>query len=138
VERTYYIMHTLYCHGIPILPKLLMLWIRIVYNAYLPPQVFIGPDVNFGHKMGIVINPNARLGSRVKLRHHVTIGSGSAVIGNDVEFGAGAKVIGNVKIGDRAKIGANAVVVHDIPADATAVGVPAKVVRINLKETTSS
>ena len=66
----------------------------------------------------------------MKIRQHVTIGSGHAVVGDDVEFGAGAKVIGSVRIGDRAKIGANAVVVNDIPDDATAVGVPARVVSI--------
>ena len=130
MERLYYMMHRLYLWRIPFLPRIIMLIIRIVYGAFIPYRVRIGPGVDFSHCMGIVIAPGARLGSRVKIRQQVTIGSGHAVIGDDVEFGAGAKVIGSVRIGNRAKIGANAVVVHDIPDDATAVGVPARVVMI--------
>lgn len=134
MEMLYYLMHRFYLWHIPLLPRIIMLIIRVVYGAFIPYQVRIGPGVNFSHCMGIVIAPGARLGSRVKIRQQVTIGSGHAVIGDDVEFGAGAKVIGSVRIGNRAKIGANAVVIHDIPDDATAVGVPAKVVMISGKK----
>ena len=130
MERLYYLSHRLYLSGIPVLPRLIMLLIRTIYGSFIPYQTRIGDSVHFGHKMGIVIVPCAQIGRRVKIRHHVTIGSGCARIGDDVEFGAGAKVIGNVKIGNGAVIGANAVVVDDIPPYATAVGVPARVVRI--------
>ncbi len=130
MEKLYYLMHQLYLWNIPILPRVIMIIIRVIYGAFIPYRVKIGPGVNFSHCMGIVIAPGAKIGSRVKIRQHVTIGSGHAVIGDDVEFGAGAKVIGSVKIGNRARIGANAVVVKDIPDDATAVGVPARVVSI--------
>lgn len=130
MERLYYLMHRLYLWHIPVLPRIIMLIIRVVYGAFIPYRLQIGPDVNFSHCMGIVIAPGAKIGSRVKIRQHVTIGSGHAVIGDDVEFGAGAKVIGSVRIGNRVKVGANAVVVHDVPDDATVVGVPARVVMI--------
>ncbi|QJW98071.1 serine O-acetyltransferase [Frigoriglobus tundricola] len=91
-----------------------------------------GPGFVLVHALGVVINGNVRGGSGVKIEHQVTIGAEkrqSPVIGNDVFLGAGAKIIGAVRIGDGAKIGANAVVISDIPAGATAVGVPARVVR---------
>ena len=72
---------------------------------------------------------NAVIGDGVKIRHHITIGSGAASTGNDVEFGAGVKVIGNVQIGHGAKIGANAVVVDDIPEGVLAIGIPARTVQ---------
>lgn len=92
-----------------------------------------GPGFVLIHSLGVVINGTVRGGSGVKIEHQVTIGAEkrhSPVIGNDVFVGAGAKIIGPVRIGDGAKIGANAVVLTDIPAGATAVGIPAKVVRI--------
>lgn len=132
MERLYYLAHALYRRRIPVLPRLLMLLIRLLYQSFVPYQVVIGPGVSFGHKQGIVIARTARIGSRCLIRHQVTIADsaqGAAVIGDDVQIGAGAKLIGNVKIGDRARIGANAVVVSDVPADATVVGIPAAVVR---------
>lgn len=129
MDRLYYLSHSLFRLGVPYIPRVIMLLIRLIYGSYIPYQTRIGKDVHFGHKMGIVISPNAQIGCRVKIRQQVTIGSGFAVIGDDVEFGAGAKVIGNVTIGKGAVIGANAVVVDDIPPYAVAVGVPAGVVR---------
>lgn len=91
-----------------------------------------GPGFVLVHSNGIVINGGVRGGSDVKLEHQVTIGAECRqvpVLGDGVFVGAGAKVIGGVSIGTGAKIGANAVVVHDIPPYCTAVGVPARVVR---------
>jgi serine O-acetyltransferase len=84
-----------------------------------------------------VINGQVRGGSNVSIEHQVTIGADrrqSPVIGNDVFIGAGAKIIGPVKIGDGARIGANAVAVHDVPPWSTAVGIPARVVKTRLPE----
>ena len=106
-----------------------MLLIRMVYCSFVPYQTEIGPSVSFGHKMGIVISRTAKIGARVKIRHFVTIGSGGAVIEDDVQIGAGAKIIGNVRIGKMARIGANAVVVDDVPPGASVVGVPARIVK---------
>jgi serine O-acetyltransferase len=107
-----------------------MLLIRIGYGSFIPYQTEIGSDVSFGHKMGIVISRTAKIGARVKIRHFVTIGSGGAVIDDDVQIGAGAKIIGNVRIGKKARIGANAVVVEDVPPGVTVVGVPARIVKV--------
>jgi serine O-acetyltransferase len=91
-----------------------------------------GPGLVLIHSLGIVINGQVRGGSNVRIEHQVTIGAErrlSPTVGDDVFFGAGAKVVGGVTIGAGAKIGANAVVVHDIPPHCTAVGIPARVVR---------
>ncbi len=91
-----------------------------------------GPGFVLIHSIGVVINGSVRGGANVKIEHQVTIGAErrqSPVIGDDVFIGAGAKVIGPVTIGDGARIGANAVVVHDVPPHTTVVGIPAKVVR---------
>jgi serine O-acetyltransferase len=91
-----------------------------------------GPGFVLIHSLGVVINGNVRGGSGVKIEHQVTIGAEkrkSPVLGNDVFIGAGAKIIGAVTIGDGARVGANAVVLKDVPAGATVVGIPATVVR---------
>lgn len=82
---------------------------------------------------GIIISEKAKIGSNVIIYQQVTIGGseqGAPVIGDNCMIGTGAKVIGKVKIGNNVKIGANAVVVSDIPDNATAVGVPAIVVKV--------
>lgn len=134
MERLYYLSHWFYRHRFPVLPRLCMLLIRLLYGSFIPYQVEIGPGVSFGHRQGIVIARSARIGARCKIRHQVTIANGprgAAVIGDDVRIGAGAKIIGDVRIGRGAKIGANAVVVRDVPDGATAVGVPAQLVGVS-------
>jgi serine O-acetyltransferase len=84
------------------------------------------------HSTGIVINGQVRGGANVHIEHQVTIGAerrNSPVLGNDVFLGAGAKIIGSIAIGDGARIGANAVVLEDVPPHCTAVGIPARIVR---------
>jgi serine O-acetyltransferase len=91
-----------------------------------------GPGFVLIHSIGVVINGNVRGGSGVKIEHQVTIGAEkrrSPVLGNDVFIGAGAKIIGALTIGDGAKVGANAVVLEDVPVASTVVGIPARVVR---------
>lgn len=110
-------------------------------------QCIIGRGAEFGpgfvliHSQGIVINTSVRGGERVYLEHQVTIGAERGVnptIGSDVFIGAGAKIIGNVAIGDGARVGANAVVVADVPPHSTVVGVPARVVRQRLPSSPDS
>lgn len=91
-----------------------------------------GPGFVLIHSNGIVINGTVRGGARIFLEHQVTIGAEkrqSPILEDDVFVGAGAKIIGSVRIGTGARIGANSVVLTDIPAHCTAVGIPAKVVR---------
>jgi serine O-acetyltransferase len=102
-------------------------------------QCIIGRGAEFGpgfvlvHSQGVVINGTVRGGSGIHLEHQVTIGAEkrqSPVLGDEVFVGAGAKIIGPVTIGDRARVGANAVVLDDVPPDATVGGIPARVLRI--------
>jgi serine O-acetyltransferase len=101
----------------------------------LPPGVAVGSGLHIGHTGLIVINYGVKIGKNFTMTHGVTIGTlgigklGAPEIGNDVFVGAGAKILGKIKVGDRARIGANAVVVKDVPDNATAVGVPARVIR---------
>lgn len=102
-------------------------------NAVIGRGVDFGPGFVLFHSNGVVINKAVRGGSNVHLHHEVTIGAdedGNApVLGSNIDIGAGAKIIGGVTIGDGAKVGANAVVVHDVAAGSTVVGIPAKPVR---------
>jgi len=91
-----------------------------------------GPRFVLIHSQGVVINGGVVGGSDVRIEHQVTIGAERRrfpVLGDDVFLGAGAKILGALTIGDRVRVGANAVVLTDVPADSTAVGVPARVVR---------
>jgi serine O-acetyltransferase len=133
MEKLYYLSHYLYKKRIPVLPKLMELMLRMFFHSSIPYQVEIGPGVSFGHRQGIMMGKRVKIGARCKIRHQVTIAGGKgggATIGDDVQIGAGAKIIGPIRVGHRARIGANAVVVKDVPDDATVVGIPARVVRI--------
>jgi serine O-acetyltransferase len=101
-------------------------------NCIIGRGAEFGPGFVLIHATGVVINGSVRGGSNVYVEHQVTIGAErreSPVIGNDVFIGAGAKIIGSVTIGDGARIGANAVVVHDVPPHTTVVGIPARPVK---------
>lgn len=92
----------------------------------------ISSDLKLPHPVGVVIHRDSRIGSGCMIMQLVTVGTladGAAPsIGNGVYIGAGAKVLGGITIGDNAKIGANAVVLIDIPENATAIGVPARII----------
>jgi serine O-acetyltransferase len=104
----------------------------IFCNCIIGRGAEFGPGFVLIHATGIVINGNVRGGSKVYLEHQVTIGAErrqNPVLGSDIFLGAGAKILGSVTIGDGARVGANAVVVHDVPPYATVVGIPARIVR---------
>jgi serine O-acetyltransferase len=101
-------------------------------NCIIGCGASFGPRLVLIHATGVVINSTVRGGSDILIEHQVTIGAErrrAPVLGNGVFIGAGAKVIGSVRIGDDVRIGANAVVVDDVPAHCTVVGVPARIVR---------
>jgi serine O-acetyltransferase len=104
-----------------------------LYGIEIGKDVSLGEGVCFVHTIGNVIGGNAELGARVRIMGNVTIGTakdnGYPVIGDDVTLGAGARVLGPISIGRGAVIGANAVVLTDIPEGVTVAGVPAVVRR---------
>jgi serine O-acetyltransferase len=109
-------------------------WGRWLTGIEIHPGASIGRRVFIDHGMGIVIGETAEIGDDCTLYHGVTLGGTSwkagkrhPTLGKGVVIGAGAKVLGPILVGDGAKIGSNAVVVRDVPASATAVGVPARV-----------
>ncbi|MBV8033895.1 DapH/DapD/GlmU-related protein [Roseateles sp.] len=120
---------------VPLLPRFLYVLNRILFSIALPPSVTLGRNVLFGYSgLGIVVHANCVIGNNVKISQNVTIGGRSGhvavpVIEDDVEIGAGACVLGPIRVGQGAKIGANAVVLNDIPPGAVAVGVPATLLR---------
>jgi serine O-acetyltransferase len=113
--------------------KILFKFIQIITGIELPCEVPLGPGFVIEHSGGIVVSGFARFGARCRIRNGVVIGLSrveepcAPVFGDDVDIGAGAKVLGPVRIGNRVRIGANAVVITDVPDDCIAVGVPARI-----------
>lgn len=104
------------------------LW-SILSGAEIPLGTRIGGGLLLPHPNGIVIHPDSVIGPNCLLLQQVTIGTNNSrppVIGGHVDIGAGARVLGAVTVGDHARIGANAVVIHDVPPRATVVGIPAR------------
>lgn len=106
----------------------------IRYGISISPDAKIGPGFYIGHFGGIVVNQDAVIGNNCNISQDVTIGqinrgpaAGCPIIGDDVYIGPGAKIIGRIRIGDRAAIGANAVVIHDVPESTSVGGIPARV-----------
>jgi serine O-acetyltransferase len=107
-------------------------WWSAVAGADIPLNCKLGGGLLLPHPNGVVIHPDAEIGPNCLFFQQVTIGEeagGVPILEGHVDVGAGAKIIGRLKIGKNAKIGANAVVLGDVPAGATAVGIPAKLVR---------
>lgn len=130
--KIYRIAHYLYSFNIPFLPRLLYFFNRILFSVVLPPSVKVGRDVVFGYSgLGIVVHARCIIGARVQVGTNVTIGGRNGyvpvpIIEDDVIIGSGAKILGPIVVGRGAKIGANAVVLSDVPSGATFVGIPAK------------
>lgn len=88
-----------------------------------------GPGFVLIHSQGVVINGSVRGGRDIKIEHQVTIGAErgqSPILGDDIFLGAGSKIVGAIRIGSHVRVGANAVVIKDVPENMTAVGVPAR------------
>jgi serine O-acetyltransferase len=112
---------------------LLLRLTEVLTGIELPPEVEIGPRLRIWHGGNLVINPGVVIGSDCVLRQGVTIGNVSLDgpvprLGDRVEVGAYAQILGGITVGNDARIGAMAVVLCDVPAGATAVGVPARII----------
>ena len=113
----------------------------LVVGCELPAAARIGPRLRLYHPHGIVLSPHTTLGADCHLRHGVTIGNrtdrdgrdlGVATVGDDVDLGAGCAIIGDVHVGDHARVGALALVAKSVPAWSVVVGNPARVLRVDL------
>jgi serine O-acetyltransferase len=122
---------------IPIFPLLLEKLILLVFRCVVPRHCEIGEGTELGYGgIAVVIHERAKIGRHVMISPCVTIGGRSGMFGvpvieDDVFIGAGAKILGDVTIGRRATVGANAVVLQSVPAGAIVAGVPARVIRID-------
>ena len=130
-----WIMNPLWRHGWCWLARWLSHWNRWLTGIEIHPGATIGRRVFIDHGMGVVIGETAEIGDDCTLYHGVTLGGVKwekvkrhPTLGRRVVIGAGAKVLGPILVGDGAKVGSNAVVVRDVPAGATAVGIPARIV----------
>ncbi|MCD8086446.1 MAG: serine O-acetyltransferase [Clostridiales bacterium] len=139
VHATLYhkLSHFLYRHRLFFLARLVSQWARLWTGIEIHPGATIGRRFVIDHGMGIVIGETAEVGDDVLLYQGVTLGGTGKdtgkrhpTVGNNVMIGSGAKVLGPFKIGDGARIAANAVVLREVPPQATAVGVPARIARI--------
>jgi serine O-acetyltransferase len=118
---------------IPLVNHLLRRVQSVIFGIELGNDIELGPGIFFVHPVGIVVGGKARVGARVRFMGSNTVGTakdnGYPLVEEDVVVGAGARVLGPVRVGARAVIGANAVVLSDVPADSVVVGIPARVVR---------
>ena len=135
--RSHRLAHWCYRHDLKFLARAISQRSRRRTGIEIHPGATIGRRLVIDHGMGIVIGATAEIGDDCLIYHGVTLGgTGKDVgkrhptIGNNVLIGTGAKVLGPIKVGDNSRIAANSVVLREIPEDSTAVGIPARVVRI--------
>ena len=132
----YRIAHFLHVKGFKVIARALMGLSQIITNMDIHPACTIGRRVFFDHAFGVVIGETAIVGDDVLIYQGVTLGGVSLergvkrhpTIGNKTVIGTGAKILGDIKIGENCRIGSNSVVVKSIPDDSTAVGIPARII----------
>ncbi len=132
--------HALLGSGVPLLPRVIAYATRVVTGVEIHPAAEIGREFFIDHGAGVVIGETARIGDRVTLYQGVTLGGTGfqrgkrhPTLGDNVTVGSGAKLLGPITVGDGAKVGANTVVVEDVPPGATVVGNPGHPVRVEGK-----
>lgn len=130
------VAHSLFKMGIPFFPRMISEWGRFITGIDIHPGARIGKRVIIDHGMGVVIGETAEVGDDVIIYQGVTLGGTDLrrvkrhpSIGNHVVLGAGAKVLGAIVVGENSRVGANSVVVHDVPPNATVAGIPARLIR---------
>lgn len=127
--------HWLHCRGVVFIPRLISHWGRFLTGIEIHPGAEIGKGVFIDHGMGVVIGETAIVGNYTLIYQGVTLGgtgkeSGKRhpTLGKNVVVGAGAKVLGNIQISNRVRIGAGSIVLRDVPPDATVVGIPGRII----------
>ncbi|MEP7151230.1 MAG: serine O-acetyltransferase [Nitrospira sp.] len=130
------IAHWLKTRRVPFLPRALSQLARWLTGIEIHPSAKIGTGFFIDHGMGVVIGETAEVGDYVTLFQGVTLGGTGKergkrhpTLGNHVVVGAGAKILGGIRIGDNVKIGANSVVLKNVPPNSTVIGVPARIIK---------
>ena len=145
----YRLANWFYINHIPYIPDALECIERILYGAEISSSSNIGPEFQIVHSVGLVIGPKVVAGKNFRIHQNVTIGMRerecngmkTPVFGDNVTVYAGAAILGPIKIGDNVKIGANAVVINDVPPNVIVGGVPARIIKrfpLNGQSTESS
>ncbi|WP_448375981.1 serine O-acetyltransferase EpsC [Fervidobacterium sp.] len=134
--KLYRLSHAFYVANFKFIAYFIYQLNRILYAVDIHPAAYLEPGVVIDHGTGLVIGSTSFVGSGTVLYHGVTLGAKyittgkrHPTVGKNVVLGAGAKVLGPITVGDGAKIGANSVVLIDVPEKATVVGIPAKMIR---------
>lgn len=129
------IAHFLFKLRIPLLPRIISYLSRWATNVEIHPGAKFGKRVFIDHGGAVVIGETSEIGNDVVIYQGVTLGGTSTkrvkrhpTLGNNIVVGCGAKILGNIKIGDNCQIGANSVVIKDVPPSSTVVGIPARIV----------
>jgi serine O-acetyltransferase len=132
------VSHALHDAGVPLVPRLLSTATRAITNIEIHPAATIGDALFIDHGTGVVVGETAEIGDNVTLYQGVTLGGTGFATGkrhptveDNVTIGSGAKLLGPITVGHGAKIGANSVVITDVPPNATVVGNPGHVVRVD-------
>src|SRR5256712_5989169 len=137
----YRIAHRFHTWGVPIIPRVISQLARWLTGIEIHPAAKIGRGFFIDHGMGVVIGETTEIGDHVTLFQGVTLGGTGKergkrhpTLGNHVVVGAGAKILGGIKIGDNVKIGANSVVLKSVPPNSTVIGVPARIINTEGRE----
>jgi serine O-acetyltransferase len=132
----YRLAHWLWRHRVPFIPRAISQLARWLTGIEIHPAAKIGTGFFIDHGMGVVVGETAEIGDNVTLFQGVTLGGTGKergkrhpTLGSHVVVGAGAKILGGIRVGDNVKIGANSVVLKSVPANSTIIGVPARVVK---------
>ena len=143
----HHLAHNIWNYKFYLIARMLSQFSRFLTGIEIHPAAKIGKNLFIDHGMGVVIGETSEVGDNVTIYHNVTLGGSSPsidserqrhekrhpTIGNDVVIGSGAQIIGPIKVGNNSRIAANAVVVKDVPENATMVGIPAKAVKLENK-----